>query len=123
MLLDSNIIIYAFQAKFQRLQAFMNDSDTCCSAISCLETLGYPRLSEQEENYLRRCFNTIAVLSVTDDVIESAIALRQQKTMSLGDAVIAATAIKHRQVLATRNMKDFNWVKGLEVMDPLVEIA
>ena len=123
MLLDSNIIIYAFQSKFQRLQVVVDDSDACCSAISRLETLGYPRLSEQEKNYLQKCFNTITVFSVTDAVIESAIALRQQKNMSLGDAIIAATALEHHHTLATRNLKDFDWVDGLKVVDPLADIA
>ena len=123
MLLDSNIIIYAFQSKFQGLQVFMDDSNTCCSAISRLETLGYPRLSKPEKNYLQKCFDTITVFSVTDAVIKSAITLRQQKNMSLGDAIIAATALEHHQTLATRNLKDFDWVEGLKVVDPLADVA
>lgn len=56
-------------------------------------------------------------------VIEKAITLRQQRKMSLADAVIAATAMEHRQPLATRNLKDFDWVEGLDVVDPLAGVA
>ncbi len=41
--------------------------------------------------------------------------------MSLADAVIAATALEHRQPLTTRNLKDFEWVEGLTVVGPLVD--
>jgi len=39
--------------------------------------------------------------------------------MSLGDAIVAATALEHRQTLVTRNSKDFDRVEGLKVVDPL----
>ncbi len=39
--------------------------------------------------------------------------------MSLGDAIIAATALEHYQTLVTRNIKDFDWIEGLKVIDPL----
>lgn len=123
MLLDSNIVIHAFQQKSQHLQAFVKNRNACCSAISCLETLGYHRLSKEEKGYLQRCFDTITVFPVTHIVIEKAITLRQQRKMSLADAVIAATALQHRQPLATRNLKDFDWVEGLDVVDPLAGVA
>jgi len=50
-----------------------------------------------------------------------AIQFRQQQSMSLGDAIIAATALEHHQTLATRNIKDFDWIDGLKVINPLNE--
>lgn len=119
MLLDSNIIIYSFQQKFQFLQAFMAKHETCCSAISRVETLGYPHLSADEKHYLEKCFATISVFPVSKTVLDSATNLRQQRKMSLGDAIIAATALQYHQTLVTRNVRDFAWVDGLAVVDPL----
>jgi predicted nucleic acid-binding protein len=39
--------------------------------------------------------------------------------MSLGDALIAGTALSHQLRLATHNTSDFNWINELEVFDPI----
>jgi hypothetical protein len=39
--------------------------------------------------------------------------------MSLGDALVAATALVFGRELLTRNVKDFAEVPGLVVVDPL----
>ncbi len=50
---------------------------------------------------------------------EEAIRLRRQRRMSLGDALIAATALEHRQPLATANVADFQWIDNLTLVNPL----
>jgi len=119
MLLDSNIIIYSFQSSYNYLQIFVQKNNTCCSAISQVEVLGYPYISEDEKYYLEACFNTMIVHPVTNQVIQLAVNLRQQRKMSLGDAIIAATAITHQQILVTRNVSDFDWIDGLNVVNPI----
>jgi toxin FitB len=47
-----------------------------------------------------------------------AVRLRQQKKMSLGDSLVAATALLHRLPLTTRNKTDFTWIPGLQVFNP-----
>ena len=39
--------------------------------------------------------------------------------MSLGDAIIAATAKKHRLSIVTANTKDFKHIENLEIINPL----
>ena len=107
MLLDSNIIIYSFQPEYKKLRKFVSNREIFCSAISCVETLGYHKLSDDEKYYLQRFFNTVSVLPVTHDIISTAVEIRQQRKMSLGDVIIAATALEHRQTLVTCNVKDF----------------
>ena len=58
------------------------------------------------------------VLPIDDRVIRQAIALRQTRKMSLGDALIAATALVHKLPLVTRNTRDFSWIVGLTLIDP-----
>jgi len=38
--------------------------------------------------------------------------------MSLGDSLVAATALVHNHKLITRNASDFNWVPGLVLENP-----
>ena len=49
------------------------------------------------------------VLSVSESVVAEAIRLRQQRSMSLGDALIAGTALSHDVSLATHDTTDFQY--------------
>jgi predicted nucleic acid-binding protein len=49
--------------------------------------------------------------------------LRQQRKMSLGDALIAATCLEHNEPLATANVDDFKWIAGLDVVNPLENLG
>lgn len=46
---------------------------------------------------------------------------RVGRAMSLADAQIAGTCLAHGHRLATRNVKDFDFVPGLTVIDPFAE--
>jgi len=48
-------------------------------------------------------------------VAERAGRVRQESRIRLPDALIAATALEHRLSLATRNLKDFQQVRGLRL--------
>jgi len=39
--------------------------------------------------------------------------------MSLGDAIIAGTALAYDLTLVTRNTEDFQWIDGLSLLNPL----
>jgi len=39
--------------------------------------------------------------------------------MSLGDAIIAGTALEHGLTLVTANVKDFQWIPNLKVINPV----
>lgn len=80
MLLDSNIIIYSFLPEFQELREFLSHHDVSCSVISSVETLGYHRLSDDEDYYLKQFFTMVPVLPVTQHIINTAITIRQQKS-------------------------------------------
>ncbi|NMG09218.1 twitching motility protein PilT [Brasilonema sp. UFV-L1] len=38
--------------------------------------------------------------------------------MSLGDAMIAGTALAHNRTLVTRNTADFIWIAELQLLNP-----
>ena len=55
-----------------------------------------------------------------NEVAKQAVSLRQKKNISLGDAIIAGTAIVHKLPLVTANISDFKWIKNLELINPLI---
>jgi predicted nucleic acid-binding protein len=119
MLLDSNAIIYATQPEHTRLREFIAAHTPSVSAVSYVEVLGYHMLSQAEEALLRQFFAASTMLPIDEDVLDQAVRLRQQHKMSLGDALVAATALVHRLVLITHNVDDFGWIDGLTLIDPL----
>src|SRR5215210_841819 len=118
MLLDSNVIIYAAKPEYEHIRRFLNNEPLLVSAISIVEVLGYHRLKSEEREYIERFFNIARVLAISDSVIAKAVKLRQTRRMSLGDSVIAATAIIFQEPLITRNVSDFDWIEGLTVTKP-----
>ena len=118
MLLDSNIIIYAYQGIYPEIDRLIQSNRINFSEISYLETIGYPRITPNEETYLLRLFALIPVLPVDSAVIKQATILRKQRKMSLGDAIIAATALIHGLTLVTRNTGDFVWIDNLKLVNP-----
>ena len=118
MLLDTNILIYAAQPSHEALRAFLEakEVELCVSAISKVETLGYPKLTFSEKRMLQAFFDNILIFPVSNEVIDRAIVLKQMRKMALGDALIAATALVHRQPLLTKNVSDFDKIIGLTVI-------
>ena len=120
VLVDSNIIIYGSKPNYQSVRDYLAQEDIAASKISLIETLGFHRLEEEESQILKQLLASCYQYSVNDEVIYRAITLRQQKKMSLGDAIIAATALQHGLLLVTANEEDFNWISGLELYNPVV---
>lgn len=107
MLLDSNVIIYAAQPDYSGLRAFIAEHAPSVSSISIVEVLGYHGLSDDERSIFQEFFAAAPILSVSDTVIDWAVRLRQQRRMSLGDSLIAATALANGLTLVTCNTRDF----------------
>ena len=118
MLLDSNIIIYAAQPQNKDLRNFIAKNAPYISILSYLEVLGYHRLRKDDLQYFELFFQIAPLLPISEIVIQKAVDLRQQRKMSLGDAVIAGTALTHDLKLVTRNVADFQWIKDLELINP-----
>lgn len=122
MLLDSNIIIYAARPDHQALRQLIAEHAPAVSAVSYVEVLGYHSLSENEKRLFQAFFESSMILSIDQAVLEQAVQLRQQRKISLGDALIAATAMVNRLELITHNHRDFSWIDGLKIFDPLQSI-
>lgn len=119
MLLDSNIIIYASLPGYEALVDLIRLETPRVSVISQLEVLGYHQILEDELNYFNQFFAASMIIPMDSDIVDRAIQLRQQQKMSLGDSIIAATALVHGLKLITRNSDDFNKIPELEWLNPI----
>lgn len=119
MILDSNILILAARDEHAGLRRLFVDGTASVSAISVVEVLGYHKLTDANRSLLEAFFIALEILPVSDAVIQGAVVLRQTKNRSLGDAIIAATALLHGRELKTHNLRDFLDVPGLIATEPL----
>lgn len=119
MLIDSNIIIYASQPEYGSLRQFIAKHGPFVSIVSYIEVLGFGQLDDGERALLERFFTVSTMLPLTDAITHNAIGLRRIHRISLGDSIIASTALVHNLTLVTRNKSDFHHIHGLTVLDPL----
>jgi predicted nucleic acid-binding protein len=117
ILLDSNIVIYAAEPQYKKLREWLRSRSIAISELTKLEVLGYHRITEDEFEWFSGFFDNIESIPISTDIIESAIPLRRSYKMSLGDSVIAASALYHNLDLCTNNQKDFERVENLQMID------
>jgi hypothetical protein len=100
------------------LRQFIAEQAPAVSAVSYVEVLGYHQLDDEERQYLEAFFRLAQVLPLSQAVLDQAVTLRQQRKLSLGDALVAGTALVHDLTLVTRNVEDFQWIQGLLLLNP-----
>lgn len=114
---DTNIFIYVGT---DRLDASAIEGiDACYASITAIEALGYHKITAAEERKLARILDAYQAIDLSTTIIERAVLLRQNKKMSLGDAIVAATAIEQGYELWTVNTKDFSHIAELKLFNPL----
>ena len=118
MILDSNIVIYAVQPNYEKLREFLreNEYDLAVSAITKLEVLGYNKLTEDEREIFERFFEVVKQIPISGEIINKATQLRQERKMSLGDSIIAATTLLKDETLLTNNDPDFKNITNLKIV-------
>jgi hypothetical protein len=123
MIIDSNIIIYASLPDYQYLRDYLrlHQDQLSTSFISKIEILGYHQLRENDKILFELFFNSINIFHLNEQIIDIAIALKQNQKMSLGDSIIAATALFYNDELLTNNIKDFDKVPNI-LLIPLNDV-
>ena len=117
ILLDTNIFIYL--ANGTLAAETISGTDIAHASITKIEALGFPTIPANELLLLSSLFDESKTLDLTTPVVTQAIKLRQAKMMTLGDAIIAATAIEYNLELWTANTDDFKHIENLRVINPL----
>ena len=117
-LIDTNIIIDFSENKLlSEAKSFVMsiiDDSPYFSVINKIELLGFSTVS----NDIIELVDTATILGLTDTIVHKTIAIRKSKRIKLPDAIIAATAIEHHLHLVTRNISDFQNIKGLKIITP-----
>ena len=119
ILLDSNILISASHSENYDLIEFIVSQECATSVISYVEVFGYPSIKENERAIIDRIFSVIELLPVDTQIAHLASEIRRQRKIKVPDALIGATALVHNLTLITNNEKDFSWIEGLTIINPL----
>jgi hypothetical protein len=123
MLCDSNILIYAAESNnTMNLDVYLQHPEACIASVTKIEVLGFPgfaRLDSERQDKLQKIVASLTVLPLDEMVIKRAITLRQKRKMSLGDTIIAATALVFDLPLVTCNYDDFKHIANLHIINPM----
>ncbi|MFO7656094.1 MAG: type II toxin-antitoxin system VapC family toxin [Bacteroidales bacterium] len=118
-LIDTNSVIDYLDNKLpDNANELIDGIDSRISVINRMELLAWPGASEQQILILSEFINASEVFALEEPVILKAIEIRKAYRTKLPDAIIAATALVNELTIITRNIKDFDKVEGLEVLDP-----
>lgn len=120
ILLDSNVVVNSTKVEYDYLRRYLADQPYCISVITQIEVLGFHKLTAEDKDDFGEFFSRTPILTISEEVVNEAIRLRQLQKMSLGDAIIAATAIVNQLELVTYNTKDFKWISSLTLINPLI---
>lgn len=120
--LDANIIIYALKPEYQYILELLEaeNDELGYSEMVRLEVMGFSSLASKDRQKLEEFFEEMTAFPIDQKVIESAIKIRQQKSIKSPDAIIAATALVANQKLWTSNVADFSWIKNLGWHNPVM---
>lgn len=112
ILLDSDVLVDHLRGR-HRIVA--GSDDLHVSAITRAELFSG---HGAEERRVRRLLEPMTNLPVDTAIAERAGRLRRGANRRLPDALIAATALEHRLTLVTRNVRDFERIRGLKIRPP-----
>lgn len=115
--IDSNIIIYVAKKQNENLRNWIASQILIASIISKIEVLGYHKIKETETDAANVFFSFCEIIPLGERIVNKAINLRKNKSMSVGDAIIAAIALIKDATLLTANIKDFQHINDLKLID------
>ena len=114
-LLDTNMVIGLLKGHAPAIalaeQVGLVLDRTAVSQITRMELLGYPKLTEHEDQAIRTFLAACQVRLLDEQIEAQAIRLRRHGTFKLPDAIIAATALSGALRLVTL---DQSMLQGLE---------
>jgi predicted nucleic acid-binding protein len=120
MIFDTNILIYADRGVLSAKELIMNTPQRSISAVTYMEYVPFCR-NKQELAIFEKM---LKALQFTIHEIDDAISYHARQlvrqfalshSMEMADALIAATALAHNELLSTSNTKHFDHIDGLQL--------
>ena len=116
-LLDTNVVLdfmgRKLPEKSKKFVAEVVDKQINISAINKIELLGF----ENVEKNLIAFVSFAEIYPIDDEIIDITIDLRKKYKIKLPDTIIAATAIAYNFTLLSHNVKDFQKIEELNLLD------
>ncbi|TXK95194.1 PIN domain nuclease [Methylococcaceae bacterium HT1] len=112
MIFDTNIFIYADRGVLSAKQLILDTQDRAISAVTYMEHVPFCR-NKQELAVFEKMLNALhfTIYDIDSSISYQARQIVKQYALShsveMGDALIAATAIMHNELLCTSNIKHF----------------
>ncbi len=100
-LFDTNAVLY-FLNQPRKLH---DGSVVFISFVNELELLSYSKLSSNEEKAITHFLKLIEIINIDQEIKSTTITLRQKYLLKLPDAIICATAMIHKLILVTNDLK------------------
>ena len=104
-LLDTNLVLGLLKATPEVVEIVVSRellaSSCAYSAVTRMELLGYPNITNDEERLITDRLSKLTYLAITTEIEDLAIALRRTRKVKLPDALVAGTALHHGLELLT----------------------
>lgn len=118
-LIDTNTVIDYLDNKLpEKTNELFEGIYSRISVITRMELLSWPGANDEQTMVLNQFINASEVFALEEPIILKAIDIRKTFKIKLPDAIIAATAVVNNLTLITRNIKDFEKIDGLEILNP-----
>lgn len=118
-LIDTNVVIDYLDNKLpDKANRLIDSLSINISVITRIELLSWSGADGNQTDVLETFINDSQTFSLDEPIIKKAIEIRKTYKTKLPDAIIGATAMVHSLTLISRNIKDFNNITGLDIINP-----
>ncbi len=120
ILIDTNILIEIYRNNSSIIETVktIGQGNIAVSDITCAEML-YGARNKKELQLIAKDLNKLQTLSIDVQISKDAVVLVEKYALShklsIPDALIAATALNYDIPLYTLNVKDFVFIKGIQL--------
>ena len=119
-LLDTNAVIDYCNDKLPIAAAnFIETIEPKISVITAIELFAFAAITKTEQQKLEEFIDFITIYdNISLNIRTHTVNIRKVYRLKLPDALIAATSLAYGLILISRNIKDFENISGLQVIDP-----